>query len=94
MNYYKSEDGEVFAYDDEQVTMGLADDKAPMTPAEVDAHLNPPKTADQIQLEINTEARAYLLSTDWYVIRSQETGESIPVEILAERQAARDKVVE
>jgi hypothetical protein len=52
------------------------------------------KTAEQLQAEVNDEARAYLLSTDWYVIRSQETGEAIPAEILAERQAARDRVVE
>jgi hypothetical protein len=42
MNYYKSNSGEVFAYDAEQVAMGLADDKTPMTPEEIDAHLNPP----------------------------------------------------
>ena len=41
MNYYISEDGTVYAYDDEQVAMGLADDKTAMTPEEVEAHLNP-----------------------------------------------------
>ena len=41
MNYYKDQDGTVYAYDDEQVEMGLADDKTPMTPEEVEAHLNP-----------------------------------------------------
>jgi len=41
MNYYKDQDGNVYAYDDEQVAMGLADDKTAMTPEEVEAHLNP-----------------------------------------------------
>lgn len=42
MNYYKSETGEVFAYDDSQVAAGLAGDKTPMSPEEVEAHVNPP----------------------------------------------------
>lgn len=42
MNYYKDNQGNVYAYDDAQVAMGLAGDKVLMTPAEVDAHLNPP----------------------------------------------------
>ena len=54
----------------------------------------PPPTAEQLQIQVNSEARAYLLSTDWYVIRLQETGEPIPEGILAERAAARARVVE
>lgn len=46
------------------------------------------------QVELNREARAYLASTDWYVIRFQENGQEIPQEILDARQAARDNVVE
>ena len=46
------------------------------------------------QYQINAEARAYLLSTDWYVTRRQENGTPIPVEISAERDAARARVVE
>lgn len=38
------------------------------------------------------EARRYLASTDWYIIRQQETGKAVPVEILAERQQARDSI--
>ena len=45
------------------------------------------------QIQINAEARAYLDSTDWYVIRHQETGQEIPAEILAKRQEARDSIV-
>ena len=45
------------------------------------------------QIQINAEARAYLDSTDWYVIRQQETGQEIPAEILTKRQEARDSIV-
>lgn len=39
MNYYKDSTGNVYAYDDEQVAAGLADDKTAMTPEEVEAHI-------------------------------------------------------
>jgi hypothetical protein len=46
------------------------------------------------QYQINAEALAYLLSTDWYVTRWQEKQTPIPAEISAERDAARLRVVE
>ena len=57
---------------------------------------------NQIVLDINTpteeqvleqkiaEAQAYLNSTDWYYARKAETGEEVPVEIVAKRQEARE----
>lgn len=51
-------------------------------------------TAVKSQSVINAEARAYLASTDWYVIRQQETGEPIPKDILIERSRRRAEVVE
>lgn len=45
------------------------------------------------QAIINAEARAYLASTDWYVIRSQETGDPVPEEILVKRAKRRAEVV-
>ena len=47
----------------------------------------------EAQDKINAEARAYLASTDWYIIRKQETGEEIPQEVLNARAEARAKVV-
>ncbi len=44
------------------------------------------------QAGINADARAYLASTDWYVIRYQETGAPIPAEVLSERRAARERI--
>ena len=46
-----------------------------------------------IQKEINKHARAYLASTDWYVIRLQETGELIPADVATFRAEARARVV-
>lgn len=46
------------------------------------------------QERINREAREYLSQTDWYVIRLQEIGTPIPVDILQKRNDARASVVE
>ena len=54
--------------------------------------VTPPPADPQIQ--INAESLAYLASTDWYVIRKQETGTDIPEDILTNRQAARDAIKE
>jgi hypothetical protein len=54
----------------------------------------PEPTPEEIQAAKNAEARAYLSSTDWYVVRFAETGTEIPEDILAARQAARDSIVE
>ena len=51
MNYYFNTDGSVWAFDDQQVADGLAGDMAEMTPAEVEAHVNPPKTEAQLREE-------------------------------------------
>jgi len=52
----------------------------------------PPPTLDELKAAKNAEARAYLASTDWYVIRKTETGVEIPADVLAARQAARESV--
>ena len=59
------------------------------------AECNTPEPADVIdsQIQINAESRAYLESTDWYVIRYNETGVSIPADVLAKRAEARLAVV-
>lgn len=52
------------------------------------------RTDEEIRTaEINTqiaEAKAYLNSTDWYYARKAETGEDVPVEVVAKRQEARE----
>ena len=44
------------------------------------------------QIVISAEARAYLNSTDWYVVRFAETGAEIPKDILVARQSARESI--
>lgn len=50
-------------------------------------------TTEDAQKATNASSRAYLASTDWYVIRKQETGEDVPSDILTARSAARAAVV-
>lgn len=50
MKYYKL-NNEVYAYDEEQVAIGLADDKTELTAEERELHLNPPKTVEQLVQE-------------------------------------------
>ena len=88
-NYFRSNSGEVFFYDDQQIEMGLADDKIQMTQTEVEAHINPPKTEEQVLLEQQAEARQYLVDTDWYVTRFIETGVTVPAEVSAQRAYSR-----
>ena len=45
--------------------------------------------AANAQAEINSENRAYLASTDWYVTRKADSGEAVPSDIAEARAAAR-----
>jgi len=47
----------------------------------------------QIQESKNSEARAYLGSTDWYVTRSIETGKKVPSEVAVKREQARNAIL-
>lgn len=38
------------------------------------------------------ELQAYLAETDWYVVRYADTGEAIPEDVKAKRQAAREEI--
>jgi len=86
MIYYKTPSGEVFAYETQEhrEKFGAAD-LVPMTDAEVQAHLNPVPVID-----LQEQARAYLASTDWYIIRRADTGRAVPEDVVANRAAARE----
>ena len=56
--------------------------------------IDPIITSEQLQQQTNAQARTYLASTDWYVIRMQENGTPIPQDILDAREAARASVVD
>lgn len=52
MKYFKTKDGEVCAYDEEQVAAGYPlEPMAELTGEEVEAHCNPPKTEEQLREE-------------------------------------------
>ena len=96
MKYYKDENNQVYAYEaDGSQDAYIPSNLIPITIEEADELRKPPPlTPEQLQEQINFEARAYLNSTDWYVVRFAETGVPIPQEILDARQAARDRIVD
>ncbi len=57
----------------------------------------PAPTAEEIaalaQAATNRQARAYLASTDWYIVRFTESGVAVPSEITTARAAARASIV-
>jgi hypothetical protein len=57
----------------------------------------PAPTAEEIaaaaQAATNRQARAYLSSTDWYIVRFAESGVAVPSEITTARAAARASIV-
>ncbi len=88
---YSGDQMDLFRADVAQYGGNIDDYEALM--AEVEAEFVPEPQPDP-QIAINEEARAYLNSTDWYVVRFAETGVTIPQEILDARQAARYSIVE
>ena len=42
----------------------------------------------------NFRARDFLRQTDWYIVRQIETGEAVPVNVLADRAEARENIVD
>lgn len=88
MKYFK-QNNEVYAYDDEQISQGYGKDMTPMTDKEVELHINPPKTAEQLAEEAKAEALAYLSSTDWYIVRFVDSGVEVPQEVKDKRAEAR-----
>ena len=54
MKYYKLKD-DVFAYEEDGSQDELIGDKVLMTAEEVEAHINPPKTEEQIKAEAKAE---------------------------------------
>lgn len=69
MQYFKKPDGSVWAFEDD-VTMEsgyITADMAPMTPAEIEAHINPPPTQAQIIAQYTGAGQAHLdaLAQSW-----------------------------
>lgn len=69
MQYFKK-DNIVYAYDDEQIAQGYGKDMTPMTDEEVELHINPPKTQEQIEAEAKAEALAKIATLEASQLRS------------------------
>lgn len=66
MKYYKNTQGEVYAYETEaERNEWGAPDLVEMTPSEIDAHLNPKSTTEQLAEQARSKRDALLRSTDW-----------------------------
>ena len=98
MKYYK-QNNEVFAYEEDGSQDHLIGDKVLMTVEEVELHINPPKTEEQLLFEQIQEAKAYLSSTDYIVTKLSEyqaLGESTAellvqyADVLTQRKEARE----
>lgn len=80
MKYYRL-DNEVYAYEEDGSQDHLIGDKVLMTAEEVELHVNPPKTEEQIIAEKVIEYKAYLANTDYIVTKiaeAQALGEDTP----------------
>jgi len=70
-----------------------------LTNNRIAAHLLPEIVTQEefdayVQKLMNEDARIYLASTDWYIIRFMETGIEVPEEVTTNRELARANVVE
>ena len=63
MKHYINNQNQIFAFDDEQIALGLANGLTPITDAQLAELLAP--TPEQLVEQAKAEAQAYLLSTDW-----------------------------
>jgi hypothetical protein len=87
MKYYKDKNNNIFAYEEDGSQDHLIGDKVLMTAEEVEAHINPPKTEEQIVAEKVAEAKAYLASTDFKVLPDYEPKSD---EVITLRATARE----
>ncbi len=83
MSHYKAPDNSLHFLDDDAFVHLLPEGSIAITDEEAEALRPVP------QVDPKAEARVYLNSTDWYVIRFTETGEPIPEDVLQGRAAAR-----
>ena len=88
--YYKDQDNNVHFLEDENFKHLLPENTVQIT--EEEATLIRNKTPLRATIDPVEEAKYYLYSTDWYIIRQQETGKAIPEEIAIKRKEAREKI--
>lgn len=98
MNYFKKQDGSVWAFDDDQLDL-VHDDMVAMTTEEIELHKNPKPTSEQLADEARLKRDQLLSDTQWLVQRHRDqievaepttlTADQYKV-LLTYRQALRD----
>ena len=96
MKYYKNNNNQIFAYDDEQIEQGYGANLIAITEVEK-CEILAPTVVEIRKEEINTqitEAKAYLSSTDFYmtVDKYTELDEARKVELTTKRAEARELI--
>lgn len=86
MKYYK-QNNEVYAYEIDGSQDHLIGNKVLMTATEVELHINPIPTEEQILAEKVAEAKAYLVATDFKVLPDYAPKSD---EVIALRATARE----
>jgi len=69
MKYFKQNE-QVYAFDNEQLSQGYGKDMTPMTDEDVELHINPPKTAEQLEAEAKAEALSKITTLEASQLRS------------------------
>jgi len=95
MRYFKLKNGVIRAVGESGDIDGdqsylIKPDWAEITEKEMLEICNPPLTPGQSAKEARTQRDQLLSATDWLIIRATETGEPVPAEWVAYRQALRD----
>ena len=73
MKYYKNTQGEVYAYETEEERQEWGSvDLVEMTPAEVDAHINPAPSAEQLADTVRAERDRLIESVRWRIERHND----------------------
>lgn len=87
-HYLNNDTHEVFAYESDGSQDHLIPKKfTPIGNAELKAKRDSERDAMQPAIA-KAKARAYLLDTDWYVIRKLDTGKEIPKDVATRRAEA------
>ena len=73
MKYYKNKTGDVFAYDQKQIDGGwVKEGLVPMTATEVEAHMNPVPTPEQLADTARAERDRLIESVRWRIERHSD----------------------
>lgn len=91
MKFFKDKTtGEVFAYELDGSQDHHIGDKISMSDAEVQAHLNPPKSEEQVKIEVVSKRNSLLYSSDWTQLPDSPLSETLKKKWVTYRQELRD----